>query len=84
MAQGTIKSPDVGLEERRAALATLIAPKLRQGYWVESQSDTEARLIARNRKSWFGLGARLPEKRELAKVDEQGGTSIERLPDRRY
>ena len=73
----------VGLDERRDALAGLIATKLEQGYWVESQSDTEARLIARNRKRWF-VGARLPEKRELATVDEQGRTSIERLPDRRY
>lgn len=74
----------VGLDERRDALAGLIASKLRQGYWVESQSDTEARLIARNRKSWFGLGTRLPEKRELATVDDEGRTSIERLPARRY
>ena len=74
----------IGLDERRSALDALIATKLQQGYWVESQSDTEARLIARNRKSWFGIGSRLPEKRKLAKVDEQGRTSIERLPDRRY
>ena len=74
----------VGLGQRREALAELIASKEQQGYWVESQTDTEARLIARSRKSWFGVGARLPEKRELAKVDEQGRTSIERLPARRY
>lgn len=74
----------VGLDVRRDALAGLIAAKALRGYWVESQTDTEARLIARNRKSWLGLGARLPEKRELAKVDEHGRTSIERLPDRRY
>jgi cold shock CspA family protein len=74
----------VGLDVRRDALAGLIADKALHGYWVESQTDTEARLIARNRKSWLGLGSRLPEKRELAKVDEQGRTSIERLPDRRY
>jgi cold shock CspA family protein len=74
----------LGLEQRRNALAELIESKERQGYWVESQTDTEVRLIARSRKSWFGVGARLPEKRELAKVDEQGKTSIERLPARRY
>lgn len=74
----------VGLDARREALAGLIAGKVKQGYWVESQTDTEARLIARSRKKWLGFGARLPEKRERAKVDEQGETSIERLPDRRY
>jgi cold shock CspA family protein len=76
--------PAVGLEARRDLLAVLIASKQEQGYWVESQSDTEARLIARNRKRWLAVGARRPEKRELAKVDENGRTSIERLPDRRY
>ncbi|MGZ4381365.1 MAG: cold-shock protein [Gaiellaceae bacterium] len=74
----------VGLAARREAQAGLIAGKVKQGYWVESQTDTEARLIARSRKKWLGLGARLPEKRERAKVDELGRTSIERLPDRRY
>lgn len=74
----------VGLAERRHTLAQLIASKERQGYSVESQKETEVRLIARNRKSWFVIGARLPEKRELATVDEQGQTTIERLPARRY
>lgn len=74
----------VGLAERRHALAELIASKVRQGYSIESQKETEVRLIARNRKSWFVIGARLPEKRELATVDEQGQTTIERLPARRY
>jgi cold shock CspA family protein len=74
----------IGLAERSNALAGLIASKERQGYRVESQSETEARLIARNRKAWFIVGARLPEKRELATVDEQGKTNIERLPARRY
>ncbi len=87
-ARGTTKSFDeaggVGLDERRNALAALIESKERQGYWVESQTDTEARLIARSRKTWFAVGPRLPEKRELARVDEQGKTSIERLPARRY
>jgi cold shock CspA family protein len=77
--------PDaVGLDARRHALAKLIASKERQGYSVESQKETEVRLIAQNRRSWFVIGARLPEKRELATVDEQGQTTIERLPARRY
>jgi hypothetical protein len=67
------------------ALDEVIAEKLRQGYWVESQSPTHARLIARGRKRWLGLfGRRLPEKREIVTVDEQGRTTLERLPARRY
>ena len=75
----------VGLDVRRDALAEVIARKVRQGYWVESQSETEARLAARGRKRWFGVfGGRMPETREIVRVDEQGHPSIELLPARRY
>ena len=75
----------MGLDARRDALAEVIAGKERKGYWVESQSDTEARLIARGRKRWLGLlGGRVPETREIVRVDEQGRPSIEPLPARRY
>jgi hypothetical protein len=89
VAHGTASSFDqestVGLDARRDALAEVIAGKQRKGYWVESQSDTEARLIARGGKRWFGLfGGRVPETREIVRVDEQGRPSIERLPARRY
>jgi len=75
----------VGLDARRDTLAELIAGKEQKGYWVESQSDTEARLVARGPKRWFGLfGGRRPETREIVRVDEQGRPSVELLPARRY
>jgi hypothetical protein len=75
----------VGLDVRRDALAEVIASKVRRGYWVESQSDTEARLVARGRKRWFGVfGGRVPETREIVRVDQQGRSRIELLPARRY
>jgi len=75
----------VGVDARRDALAAVIAGKEQEGYWVESRSDTEARLIARGAKRWFGLfGGRVPETREIVRIDEQGRPSIERLPARRY
>jgi hypothetical protein len=70
---------------KRGALDELIASKVRKGYWVESQSGAEARLVARGRKRWFGVfGGRVPETREIVRVDEQGRATIERLPARRY
>jgi hypothetical protein len=70
---------------RRDALDEVIARKTRKGYWVESQSETEARLVAPGPKRWFGLfGGRRPETREIVRVDEQGRPSIESLPARRY
>jgi len=79
-----VAEPHLSSSERRDVLAALIATKEQHGYWVESQTDTEVRLIARSRKTWLAVGPRLPEKRVLAKVDEQGRTTVERLPARRY
>lgn len=70
--------------EQNGPLAKAIAARLRKGYWVESQSASEARLVCTGRKRWLGLfGGRLPEKREVVRLDGQG-TSTEILPKRRY
>ena len=75
----------IGLDERREALRHLVEQKLLKGYWVESESETEARVVALGRKQWLGaFGPRHPERREVVSVDEQGRTSVERLPSRRY
>jgi hypothetical protein len=67
------------------SLEEAIAVRLRQGYWVESQSESEARLIRRGRKRWFAVfGSRLPERREIVRVDSRGRTTVEVLPARRY
>ena len=66
-------------------LQEAIAFKERRGFRVESQSETEARVIGRNRKRWFGIfEGRLPETREILRVDERGQTTVEQLPRRRY
>lgn len=67
------------------ALAQLIARKVGKGYRVESQSATEARLVAQGRRRWLGLGGgRVAERREILRVDAHGCTSVEVLPARRY
>ena len=70
---------------RAEGLEEAIAIKERRGFRVESQSVTEARVIRRGRKRWFGIfGGRLPETREILRVDERGRTTVEQLPRRRY
>jgi hypothetical protein len=75
------------MDVRRDVLVEVITSKLREDYWVESQSETEteARLVALGRKRWFDVfGGRVPEKRGIVRVDERGRTRIELLPARRY
>jgi hypothetical protein len=77
----------VGMDVRRDVLVEVITSKLREDYWVESQSETEteARLVALGRKRWFDVfGGRVPETRGIVRVDERGRTRIELLPARRY
>jgi hypothetical protein len=70
---------------RRDVLVEVIARKLREGDRVESQSETEARLVTLGRKRWVGVfGGGVPETREMVRVDEPGRTRIELLPARRY
>jgi hypothetical protein len=75
----------VDLQTRAEALEEAIAIKERRGFRVESQSGTEARVIRLGRKRWLGIfGGRLPETREILRVDERGRTTVEQLPPRRY
>jgi hypothetical protein len=71
--------------ERTEKLELLIAKKLQQGYWVESQGDTEAVLVSLGPRRWFGRrGPRQENTRETVTVDEQGHAVIAMLPKRRY
>jgi hypothetical protein len=68
-----------------SALDDVLATKVSKGYWIESQSEHEARLVRRGRKRWLGLfGGRVPERREIVRVDADGRASVETLPARRY
>ncbi len=76
--------PPLSTAERTEKLELLIAKRLQQGYWVESQGDTEAVLVALGPRRWFGrLGPRREHTRETVTVDERGHTTIELLPKRR-
>jgi hypothetical protein len=70
-AGGLTASPaGIGLDEPREALRHLLEKKV---------------LIALGRRQRLGaFGPRHPERREVVSVHEQGRTSVERLPSRRY
>jgi hypothetical protein len=75
----------VGIQERRDKLAAVLAEKLEQGYWVESQRDADAVVAARGPHRWFGrVGPRRENEREAVSVDAEGHTTITVLPRRRY
>jgi hypothetical protein len=77
--------PPVSTAERSEKLELLIAKRLQQGYWVESQGDTEAVLVSLGPRRWCGrVGPRRENSRETVTVDEQGHTLIAKLPKRRY
>ena len=77
--------PAVSTAERTAKLELLIAERLQQGYWVESQGDTEAVLVSLGPRRWCGrVGPRRENSRETVTLDEQGHTLIAKLPKRRY
>jgi hypothetical protein len=82
---GEPPQPPVSIAERSKKLEVLIAKRLQQGYWVESQGDTEAVLVSLGLRRWFGkVGPRRENTRETVTVDEQGHTLIAMLPKRRY
>ena len=75
----------LSIAERTEKLELLIAKRLQQGYWVESQGDTEAVLVSLGPRRWFGrVGPHGENTREALSVDEQGHTLIAMLPKRRY
>ena len=83
--RGAQVSSEAGTDMPAGALAEAIEGKVRKGYWVESQSGTEARVVLRGRKRWLGLfGGRLPERREIVRLDGDGRARVELLPQRRY
>jgi hypothetical protein len=69
-------------EARRDKLERLIADKLQNGYWIESQDDTHAVLVLAGRRGW--RGRRGENHREAVSVDVDGVTDVLVLPKRRY
>jgi hypothetical protein len=65
-------------ETRNQELARTLYRKLAQGFEIESESDTEAVLVMRGRRRWFGL-ANAPSARYQISVDEDGDATSRRL-----
>jgi hypothetical protein len=59
-------------------LARALEDKLEQGYAIESESDTQAILVMKGRRRWFGL-SNAPSVRYEVTVDEGGSARSRRL-----
>jgi hypothetical protein len=67
-------------DARKEKLAQMLETKVAQGYQIESQRDTEAILVTRGRRRWFGLFAGRGESaRQIISVDEQGRATTRKV-----
>jgi len=67
-------------DTRKQKFAEMLKAKVAQGYEVESQSDTEAVLVTRGRRTWFGLFAgHGAGGRQLISVDDEGAAKTRKL-----
>jgi hypothetical protein len=69
-----VEPPNLSTAERKARLAEVLVAKTEQGYEIESQTDTEAVLVTKGRKRWFGMGGNSSSSRQITSIDEQGNT----------
>jgi hypothetical protein len=71
---GAIPATDapLSLEERKERLAATLLAKLEQGFQVVSQTDTEAILVTKGRRRWFGIARSGADSRQTTSIDEQG------------
>ena len=69
-----VDSPQLSTSERNVRLAEILVAKTEQGYRIESQTDTEATLVMKSHRRWFGLVGGSSETRQITSVDEQGRT----------
>ena len=68
------------VDTRKQRFAQMLETKVAQGYEIESQSDTEAVLFMRGRRSWFGLFAgRGAGARQIISIDDQGAANTHKL-----
>jgi hypothetical protein len=65
--------PQLSISERKQRLAETLVAKTEQGYAIESQTDTEATLVTKGQRRWFGMvGSSKAESRQVTSIDEQG------------
>jgi hypothetical protein len=69
--RGVAGSP-LTMTERKQLLADVLATKTEQGYRIESQTETEAILVMKSQRRWFGMVGGDSEIRQITSVDEQG------------
>ena len=67
-----VEPPSLSTAERKARLAEVLVAKTAQGYVIESQTDTEAILVTKGRRRWFGMGANSASSRKITSIDEYG------------
>ena len=67
-----VEPPNLSTAERKVRLAAVLVAKTEQGYEIESQTDTEAVLVTKGRKRWFGMGGNNSSTRQVTSIDEQG------------
>ena len=72
--EGGVTDSALSTSERKQRLADVLATKTEQGYRIESQTDTEAILVMKSQRRWFGMAGGDTEIRQIASVDEQGRT----------
>jgi hypothetical protein len=78
---GDRPTPDslVSLDQRKERLAETLHKKLEQGYQIESQTDTDAILLTKGRRRWFGILSNAAETRQRTSIDEQGRATTRTL-----
>ena len=71
---GAIAAADtpLSLEQRKERLAETLLKKLEQGFQIESQTDTEATLVTKGRRRWFGMAQNGADSRQTTWIDNQG------------
>jgi hypothetical protein len=78
---GARPAPDslVSLEQRKERLAKTLYKKVEQGYEIESQTDTDAILVTKGRRRWFGILPGNPDTRQTTSIDERGRATTRTL-----
>jgi hypothetical protein len=69
----------VTLDQRKELLNATLKQKAGQGYQIESQTDTDAVLVIKGRRRWFGILGSAADTRQSTSIDEQGRTKTRRL-----
>lgn len=73
-----VQRPAKTNDARKQELARTLEQKVEQGFAIESESDTQAVLVMKGRRRWFGL-ANAPSVRYEVTVDERGRATSRRL-----